>query len=44
MEGLVEEIHAWTGIDKDFLLYHLIARKDEKINVLGMVLSKILRE
>ena len=23
MEGLINEMHAWLGLDKDFLLYHL---------------------
>jgi hypothetical protein len=29
MEGLIDEIHAWTGIDKELLLYHLADYKDE---------------
>lgn len=44
MEGLVEEVHAWTGIDKNFLLSQLLDKKDEQMNSLGMYLTNILRE
>ena len=44
MEGFINELHAWLGLDKDFLLYHLSDFKNEPLNVLSMKIIKVLKE
>jgi hypothetical protein len=44
MEGLINEMHAWLGLDKDFLLYHLGELKDEPFSVLAMKLVRVLKD
>lgn len=44
IEGMINEMHAWLGLDKDFLLYHLGELKDEPFSVLAMKLVRVLKE
>ncbi len=44
VDDLIEELHAWVGIDKDFLLYHLSDSKNESFSVISMKLTKLLKE
>ena len=40
-EGLIEEVHLWTGINKDLLRYHLAEEKDELLSMLARTLKVI---
>ena len=44
MEGMINELHSWLGLDKDFLLYHLGELKDEPFSVIAMKLVRVLKE
>ncbi len=40
--GLIDELSAYAGIDRDFLLYHLSDLKDEPLNVITLKVNKLL--
>lgn len=44
LEGLIEELHAWAGIDKDLLLYHMSDRKDEGFGKMTVEVIKMLKD
>jgi hypothetical protein len=43
-QGLIDELSAYAGLDKDFLLYHFSDLKDEPLNVITSKITKLLNE
>ena len=44
LEGFIREVEAWTGIDRDTILYYLADVNQESFSVLAMSLIKKLKE
>ncbi len=44
LEGFIREVEAWTGIDRDTILYYLADVNQENFSVLAMTLIKKLKE
>ena len=42
--GLIDELSAYAGLDRDFLLYHLSDLKDEPFNTIASKINKLLSE
>jgi hypothetical protein len=42
--GLIDELSAYAGLDRDFLLYHLSDLKDEPLNTIAAKVNKLLTE
>jgi hypothetical protein len=42
--GLIDELSAYAGLDRDFLLYHLSDLKDEPLNTISAKVNKLLTE
>jgi Skp family chaperone for outer membrane proteins len=42
--GLIDELSAYGGIDRDFLLYHFSDLKDEPFNVIATKITKLLKD
>ena len=43
-EGILKEFNQWSGVDENFLLYHLSDFKDEGFNTLAMKILKVIKE
>lgn len=42
--GLIDELSAYAGVDREFLLYHFSDLKDEPFNVIASKINKLLSD